>query len=93
MEKREEFDGQSAFLAFIIVIILHNTFAPKGIRQELNEYSIKFYVIAIVLGLTFFVARDAMKKRRRKKDQEALEQWQKRNREMVEKYRKDKRED
>lgn len=93
MEQREEFNGQSALLVFIIAIILHNTFAPKNIRQELNEYSMKFYVIAILLGLTFFIVRDVARKRRRKKDQEALEQWQKRNREMAERYRKDKRED
>lgn len=83
-----------AFFIFCLVGIIHNTFAPREIRQELNDYSIKFYGIVMLLVAIYFayllLIKDKIEKRRERKAKEEIERWQRENRERVEKYRREK---
>lgn len=45
------------FVVFCIVVMIHNSLAPREIRQELNEYSMKFYGYAILLGFIYVLYR------------------------------------
>ena len=55
----EDKDGSKGlmFAIFCFVVIIHNSLAPREIRQELNEYSIKFYGVAILLGFLYILYR------------------------------------
>lgn len=55
----EDKDGSKGFMfaIFCFVVIIHNSLAPREIRQELNEYSIKFYGVAILLGFLYILYR------------------------------------
>jgi hypothetical protein len=50
------------FVVFCFVVMIHNSLAPREFRQELNDYSIKFYGITILLGFLFILYRIIVKK-------------------------------
>lgn len=98
---KEEFTAQSAIMVFWIVAILFVTFAPKEIRKELVDYGIKFIgIIVLLIGaymLYLITIKDKIVARRRRKEQEEIEQFQRSARERAQKWKeeqeKNKRED
>lgn len=52
-------DGSKGFMfaLFCFIVIIHNSLAPSDIRQELNDYSIKFYGVTLMLGLGYVLYR------------------------------------
>lgn len=59
----EDKDGSKGlmFAVFCFVVIIHNSLAPREIRQELNDYSIKFYGITLMLGFAYILYRTIRK--------------------------------
>jgi hypothetical protein len=55
----EDKDGSKGgmFALFCFVVLIHNSLAPSSIRQELNDYSIKFYGITLLLGFIYILYR------------------------------------
>lgn len=71
----KQFDAGVAFFIFTLAVIIHNSFAPRHFRQELNEYSMKCYVILVLIGLLIAFIKERIELKRR---QEAIEAEEKR---------------
>lgn len=93
-KEKDYLDIGVAFVVFCIAVIIHNTFAPREFRQELNEYSIKCYSILILLGLISAYIKTEIDAKRRKKAIEAEEKRKRLIRAQMELYKnKKERED
>lgn len=100
-KEKDEFDFGAVLTAFGIGFPLYVSFAPKWFRKELVEYTGKWVVAIVVLGLIYVLCVKPIRKkilaRRRRKEQEELERWQRSARERAQKWReeqeKNKRED
>lgn len=100
MGKDKEISGVSVLLVVGFLIPIYMCLAPKDIRAEVFDYTSKFVgTIVLLIGaymLYSITIKDKISKRRRKKEQEELERWQREQRQRWNKQsegKENKRED
>lgn len=89
-ENNNGFDIHSVLAIFGFGCPIFIMLAPKEFREDLLEYVGNWVLFVIILAVAWFiwtaVIKDKINERRRRKEQDAFEQWQK-------KYGNNKRED
>lgn len=92
MEKdKKEFGSGEAFGIFSILVVIHLSLAPKDFRQELVDYSFKFYGIAIIIGLIYAFVKERIKAKRIKEAKDAEEERLRMIRERMERIKEEER--
>ena len=62
-DKRSNGEAGVAFAIFCFAVMIHNSFAPREFRQELNVYSMKCYGILLLIGLAIWFIVDLRSKK------------------------------
>ncbi len=93
MKKDREIGGAEVLLVVAFLIPIYMWLAPKDIRAEVFDYTCKFVgTIVLLVGaylLYTITIGDKIRNRRIEKEQKALEDWQRGNRERVQKMREE----